>query len=74
MSELKPLELRSDTFTKPTPAMLEVMFNAEVGDDVFEEDTTVKKLEAKAAEMAKAYVPNPTDTTGNNVNVKAYAP
>lgn len=51
MSELKPLELRSDTFTKPTPAMLEAMFSAEVGDDVFEEDTTVKKLEAKAAEM-----------------------
>jgi threonine aldolase len=51
MSELRPLELRSDTFTKPTPAMLEAMFSAEVGDDVFEEDTTVKKLEAKAAEM-----------------------
>jgi threonine aldolase len=36
MSQLRPLELRSDTFTKPTPAMLEAMFSAEVGDDVFE--------------------------------------
>lgn len=51
MSQLRPLELRSDTFTKPTPAMLEAMFSAEVGDDVFEEDYTVKKLESKAAEM-----------------------
>ena len=51
MNELRPLELRSDTFTKPTPAMLEAMFSAEVGDDVFEEDYTVKKLESKAAEM-----------------------
>lgn len=51
MSQLRSLELRSDTFTKPTPAMLEAMFSAEVGDDVFEEDYTVKKLESKAAEM-----------------------
>lgn len=51
MSQLRPLELRSDTFTKPTPAMLEAMFSTEVGDDVFEEDYTVKKLESKAAEM-----------------------
>ncbi len=51
MSQLRPLELRSDTFTKPTSAMLEAMFSAEVGDDVFEEDYTVKKLESKAAEM-----------------------
>ena len=35
------IELRSDTFTKPTPAMLEAMFTAQVGDDVFEEDPTV---------------------------------
>jgi threonine aldolase len=45
------IELRSDTFTKPTPAMLEAMFSAEVGDDVFEEDFTVKKLEDKTAQM-----------------------
>lgn len=45
------IELRSDTFTKPTPAMLEAMFSAEVGDDVFEEDFTVKSLEEKMAKM-----------------------
>lgn len=43
------IELRSDTFTKPTPGMLQAMFEAEVGDDVFEEDETVKKLEQKCA-------------------------
>ncbi|HAD35043.1 MAG TPA: threonine aldolase, partial [Chitinophagaceae bacterium] len=35
------IELRSDTFTKPTPEMLEAMFHAEVGDDVFREDPSV---------------------------------
>jgi threonine aldolase len=45
------IELRSDTFTKPTPAMLQAMFSAEVGDDVFEEDFTVKALEEKTAKM-----------------------
>ena len=42
------IELRSDTFTKPTKEMLEYMFNAKVGDDVWEEDYTVKALEEKA--------------------------
>ncbi len=45
------IELRSDTFTKPTPAMLEAMFSAEVGDDVFEDDPTVIALEQKTAKM-----------------------
>jgi threonine aldolase len=45
------IELRSDTFTKPSPAMLEAMFSAEVGDDVFEEDYTVKALEKKTAHL-----------------------
>jgi len=39
------IDLRSDTVTKPSKAMLEAMFSAEVGDDVFAEDPTVKKLE-----------------------------
>ena len=38
------VELRSDTFTKPTPKMLEAMFNAEVGDAIYNEDpTTISK-------------------------------
>ncbi len=45
------IDLRSDTLTKPTPAMLDAMFNAEVGDDVFEEDPTIIKLENKMAAM-----------------------
>lgn len=44
-------DLRSDTLTKPTKAMREAMLNAEVGDDVYHEDPTVKKLEKKAADM-----------------------
>lgn len=45
------IDLRSDTVTKPTKAMLEAMFSAEVGDNVLEHDPTVRKLELKAAEM-----------------------
>ena len=47
---MKTIDLRSDTVTLPTPAMREAIFQAEVGDDVFEEDPTVNRLEAMAAE------------------------
>lgn len=43
--------MRSDTFTKPTPAMLDAMFSAKVGDDVFEEDPTTILLEEKTATL-----------------------
>ena len=42
-------DLRSDTFTKPSPAMLQAMFTANVGDDVFGEDPTVNALENLAS-------------------------
>lgn len=45
------IDLRSDTVTKPTAGMLKAMFDAEVGDDVFGEDPTINRLEAKAAEL-----------------------
>jgi threonine aldolase len=45
------IDLRSDTITKPTPAMLEAMINATVGDNVFDDDPTVHQLEKKAASM-----------------------
>jgi len=45
------IDLRSDTVTRPTPAMLEAMMNATVGDDVFEDDPTVHTLEEKAAAL-----------------------
>lgn len=45
------VDLRSDTVTKPTPEMLDAMFSAKVGDDVYEEDESVNALERKAADM-----------------------
>ena len=45
------IDYRSDTVTKPTPAMLEAMFKAKVGDDVFVEDPTINELEHFTAEM-----------------------
>lgn len=45
------IDLRSDTVTKPSKGMLEAMMNAQVGDDVFDEDPTVKMLEARLANM-----------------------
>ena len=45
------IDLRSDTVTKPSPAMRDVIFKAEVGDDVFEDDPTVKKLEMIVADL-----------------------
>src|SRR4051812_47654069 len=45
------IDLRSDTVTHPTDAMREAMTTADVGDDVFEDDPTVKALEARAAEL-----------------------
>ena len=47
---MKPIDLRSDTVTQPTPAMREALANAKVGDDVYGEDPTVNRLEALAAE------------------------
>lgn len=51
---MKPIDLRSDTVTKPTPEMRDAMAKAEVGDDVFSEDPTVNRLqEMAAASMGK---------------------
>ncbi|MDH7485816.1 MAG: low-specificity L-threonine aldolase [Anaerolineae bacterium] len=47
---MRVIDLRSDTITRPTPAMREAMARAEVGDDVFGEDPTVNRLQAMAAE------------------------
>jgi threonine aldolase len=46
-----PIDLRSDTVTKPTAAMRRAMADAEVGDDVYGDDPTVNRLEARAAEL-----------------------
>ncbi len=67
------VDLRSDTVTKPTPAMLEAMIKAEVGDDVFGEDPSVKKLEEKCAKLlgldAAVYCPSGTMTNQIGINV-----
>ena len=47
---MQTIDLRSDTITRPTPAMRQAMATAEVGDDVFREDPTVNRLEAMAAD------------------------
>ena len=67
------INLTSDTLTKPTPGMLEAMFSAEVGDDVFGQDPTVNALEKKMADMfgheAALYCPSGTMT--NQIAIKA---
>jgi threonine aldolase len=66
------IDLRSDTVTKPTPAMRRAMFEAEVGDDVYAEDPTANKLEARAAEIIgkEAALFVPTGTMGNTIAIK----
>ncbi len=61
------VDLRSDTVTRPTPAMREAMAKAEVGDDVLGDDPTVNRLQAMAAErMGKeAALFVPSGTMGN---------
>jgi threonine aldolase len=49
---MKTIDLRSDTVTKPTPAMRKAMAEAEVGDDVYGEDPTVNRLQDLVAERA----------------------
>jgi threonine aldolase len=68
------IDYRSDTVTKPTPMMLDAMFSAEVGDDVFGEDTTVNRLEALAAEMfgIEAALFCPSGTMTNQVAIKCH--
>src|SRR5262245_65967169 len=65
------VDFRSDTLTLPTPAMREAMAQADVGDDVWEEDPTVRRLEELAAKrMGKdAALFVSSGTQGNLVSV-----
>ena len=67
-------DYRSDTFTKPTPAMLNAMFNAPVGDDVFNEDPSVNKLQSNLAEMfgMEAGIFCPSGTMANQIAIKCH--
>ncbi len=68
------IDLRSDTVTRPTPAMRAAMAAAEVGDDVFGEDPTVRRLEERIAAMcgkpAAMFVPS--GTMGNQIGVRLH--
>lgn len=66
------IDLRSDTVTKPTPEMLQVMMNAKVGDDVFGEDPSINELERMTAELfgKEAGIYCPTGTMTNQIAIK----
>ncbi len=69
------IELRSDTFTVPTPSMRAAMGAAEVGDDVFGEDPTANRLEARVAEILgkEAALFVPSGTMGNQIGIRLHA-
>jgi len=66
------IDLRSYTVTKPNDRMRRAMAEAEVGDDVYGEDPTVNRLEARAAEILgkEAALFVPTGTMGNTIGIK----
>jgi len=68
------VDLRSDTVTRPTPEMRQVMMNAEVGDDVFGEDPTINRLQEMMAELTgkEAALFVPSGTQGNQVCINTH--
>ncbi len=71
---MKTIDLRSDTVTRPTPAMREAMASAELGDDVYGEDPTVNRLEAAAAARVgkEAAVFVPSGTMANQIAIRLH--
>jgi len=69
---MEPIDLRSDTVTRPTAGMRQAMAEAEVGDDVYGEDPTVNRLEARAAEILgmEAALFVPSGTMGNAIAIR----
>jgi threonine aldolase len=69
------VDLRSDTVTRPSPAMRRAMADAEVGDDWYGDDPTVNRLQDRAAEVtgkeAALYVP--TGTMANQIALHVFA-
>src|SRR2546423_2272038 len=68
------IDFRSDTVTKPSKEMLEAMFHAPVGDDVFEEDPSINRLERLGAEMfgMEASLFCPSGTMTNQIAIKCH--
>ncbi len=71
-----PIDLRSDTVTRPTPGMREAMATAEVGDDVYGEDPTVNALEAEVAALFghEAALFCPTGSMANQIALQLSVP
>ncbi len=73
LGRMEPIDLRSDTVTKPTPAMREAMLSAPVGDDVFGEDPSVNALEEQMARLfgheAAVFCTSGTQTNQIAINV-----
>ena len=71
----RPIDLRSDTVTRPTPAMRRAMAEAEVGDDVLGEDPTVNALQRRIAEVLgkEAALFVPSGTMANQIAVGVHA-
>jgi threonine aldolase len=72
--DMRMIDLRSDTVTKPSKGMLEAMVRAEVGDDVFGEDPTVNLLQEKVASLLgkEAALFVPSGTMGNQICIKVH--
>jgi threonine aldolase len=68
------IDLRSDTVTRPTPAMRAAMHAAEVGDDVFHEDPCVNRLEERVADLLgkEAALFVPSGTMSNQIGIKVH--
>lgn len=68
------IDLRSDTVTKPTPAMRQAMANAEVGDDVIDVDLTVARLEEYVAQLLgkEAAIYMPSGTMTNQIAIRVH--
>lgn len=68
------IDFRSDTVTQPTPAMLDAMFHAPVGDDVFGEDPSINRLEAMSAGLfgMEAAIFCPSGTMTNQIAIKCH--
>ena len=71
-SQADAIDLRSDTVTRPTPAMREAMARAEVGDDQFGEDPTINRLQERVAALLghEAALWFPTGTMANQVAIR----
>ena len=68
------IDFRSDTVTKPTPAMLQAMMTAKVGDDVFSEDPSINELERMSADMfgMESGLFCPSGTMTNQIAIKCH--